>query len=371
MQESLLGWVENIMAGEDASAVPPLKISSLNHQLRDGFVMHILPLLLRRPDIHVEVTTRAHRRTSYDMAVSITKSMPDRNGVASFGSAGDTSDGAHVLNGNVPRRSAPSNKQMMAFRASRGGISEEAEDDTDGRRDIQQHVRSKVSEYLRGGNISSTDVGTGSVANASDVTNRISNLASMAKLAPRTSHDTATLSGPPSADEYSTATGGSGSLRFAQQQSSVQEQPGFIGRAIGLISRSKDEGHPDLPPQDIRPPLSESSTSRLQMPSLTQEEEEQYHRVVSVPPGKIGITFVQYRGHAMVSDVSPDSPLNGWIFPSDIVIAVDEKAVSGLRVREIVDLLKSRKDRQRALRVISSHDLQDIVAQEVPIALLG
>jgi C-terminal processing protease CtpA/Prc len=73
----------------------------------------------------------------------------------------------------------------------------------------------------------------------------------------------------------------------------------------------------------------------------------------------------------MVSDVSPDSPLNGWIFPSDIVIAVDEKAVSGLRVREIVDLLKSRKDRQRALRVISSHDLQDIVAQEVPIALLG
>ena len=103
----------------------------------------------------------------------------------------------------------------------------------------------------------------------------------------------------------------------------------------------------------------------------TQEEEEQYHRVVSVPPGKIGITFVQYRGHAMVSDVAPDSPLNGWIFPSDIVIAVDEKAVSGLRVREIVDLLKSRKDRQRALRVISSHDLQDIVAQEAPTALLG
>ena len=370
MQESLLGWVDNIMAGEDASAVPPLKISSLNHQLRDGFVMHILPLLLRRPDIHVEVTTRAHRRTSYDMAVSITKSMPDRNGVVSFGSAGDTSDRVHVLNGNVPRRSAPSNKQMMAFKASRVGISEEAEDDTDGRRDIQQHVRSKVSDYLKGGNTSSTDVGTGSVAN-SDVTNRISNLASVVKLAPRTSHDTATLSGPPSADEYSTATGGSGSLRFAQQQGSVQEQPGFIGRAIGLISRSKDEGQPDLPPQDIRLPPSGPSTSRLQMPSLAQEEEEQYHRVVSVPPGKIGITFVQYRGHAMVSDVSPDSPLNGWIFPSDIVIAVDEKAVSGLRVREIVDLLKSRKDRQRALRVISSHDLQDIVAQEVPVALLG
>ena len=70
------------------------------------------------------------------------------------------------------------------------------------------------------------------------------------------------------------------------------------------------------------------------------------------------MTFVQYRGHAMVSDVVPESPLNGWVFPSDIVIAVDEVPVSGLRVREIVELLKIRKDRQRALRVISSHAMQ-------------
>lgn len=377
MQESLLGWVENIMAGEDPSTVPPLKISSLNHQLKDGFIMHILPLLLRRPDIHVEVTTRAHRRTSYDMAVSITKPMPDRNGVVSFGSTSGTDERAYTQNGSVPRRSAPSNKHMMAFKASKGGISEEAEDENEGKRDIQQHVRSKVSEYLRGGggNIVSTDIGAGSVANASDVTNRISNLASVARLAPRPSHDIAPLSGVPSADEQSSGTG---------QQSSNQEQPGLVGRAIGLLSRRKEEGQSDLPPRDIRLPPSGPPTSRLQMPSLTaadegghglvyatQEEEEQYHRVVSVPPGKIGITFVQYRGHAMVSDVAPDSPLNGWIFPSDIVIAVDEKAVSGLRVREIVDLLKSRKDRQRALRVISSHDLQDIVAQEAPTALLG
>ena len=376
MQESLLGWVENVIGGEDPSTVPPLKISSLNHQLKDGFIMHILPLLLRRPDIHVEVTTRAHRRTSYDMAVSITKPMPDRNGVVSFGSTSGTDENAYSQNGSVSRRSAPSNKHMMAFKASKGGISEEAEDENEGKRDIQQHVRSKVSEYLRGGgggNIGSTDIGiSGSVANASDVTNRISNLASVARLAPRPSHDIAPLSGVPSADEQSTGTG---------QQSSNHEQPGLVGRAIGLLSRKKEEGLSDLPPRDIRLPPSRPPTSRLQMPSLTAadegghgpmyEEEEQYHRVVSVPPGKIGITFVQYRGHAMVSDVAPDSPLNGWIFPSDIVIAVDEKAVSGLRVREIVDLLKSRKDRQRALRVISSHDLQDIVAQEAPTALLG
>ena len=44
-------------------------------------------------------------------------------------------------------------------------------------------------------------------------------------------------------------------------------------------------------------------------------EEEPYHRVVSAPPGRIGMTFVEFRGHAMVSDVAADSPLAGWVFP--------------------------------------------------------
>jgi predicted metalloprotease with PDZ domain len=98
--------------------------------------------------------------------------------------------------------------------------------------------------------------------------------------------------------------------------------------------------------------------------SDSAEDNEPYHRVVSAPPGRIGITFVQYRGHAMVSDVHQDSPLVGWIFPSDIVIAIDEIPVSGTRVPEIVKLLTIRKDRQRALRVISSHAMTDLIVTE-------
>ena len=41
------------------------------------------------------------------------------------------------------------------------------------------------------------------------------------------------------------------------------------------------------------------------------------------------MTFVQYRGHAIISDVYKDSPLAGWVFPSDILIAIDEVPVSG------------------------------------------
>jgi hypothetical protein len=61
----------------------------------------------------------------------------------------------------------------------------------------------------------------------------------------------------------------------------------------------------------------------------------------------------------MVSDVAPDSPLGGWIFPSDILIAIDELPVSGMRIRDIIKILKDRHSQQRALRVISSHTMND------------
>ena len=90
-----------------------------------------------------------------------------------------------------------------------------------------------------------------------------------------------------------------------------------------------------------------------------QEEPQPYHRVVSAPPGRIGLTFVEFRGHAMVSDVATDSPLAGWVFPSDILIACDEIPVSGMRVRDIVTILSNRKNQQRAMRVISSHAMNE------------
>jgi hypothetical protein len=77
--------------------------------------------------------------------------------------------------------------------------------------------------------------------------------------------------------------------------------------------------------------------------------------------GKIGIELVQYRGHAMISFVSPESPLVGWIFPTDILVAIDELPVSGLRVRDIVKILTERADsRQRSLRLISSHAMTEL-----------
>ena len=61
----------------------------------------------------------------------------------------------------------------------------------------------------------------------------------------------------------------------------------------------------------------------------------------------------------MISDVAPDSPLSSWVYPSDILIAIDEVPVSGMKIRDIIKVLTTRKDRQRALRVISSHAMNE------------
>jgi len=59
MHESLLKWLECIIdCSVDICHIPPLTISSLNHQVRDGFIMHVIPNLLRRVDVQVDVKTR-------------------------------------------------------------------------------------------------------------------------------------------------------------------------------------------------------------------------------------------------------------------------------------------------------------------------
>lgn len=69
---------------------------------------------------------------------------------------------------------------------------------------------------------------------------------------------------------------------------------------------------------------------------------------------------MEYCGHAMVSNVSEDSPLAGWIFPSDILIAIDDVTVSGLRTRDIVKLLTNRVKQQRNLRMVSAVAMNEL-----------
>ena len=125
---------------------------------------------------------------------------------------------------------------------------------------------------------------------------------------------------------------------------------GSISGAFGLLSRQrKPSPEESIEPSTFQTPYRESN---LHMSSND--------RVVSAPPGKIGITFMDYRGFAMVSNVAQNSPLAGWVFESDVLIAIDDVPVSGLRTRDIVKLLTNRACQQRNLRMVSAVALSEL-----------
>lgn len=362
-QDSIVKWIEKVMNGENPDSIEPLKIPGLNHQVRDGFTMHVLPILLRRPDIHVEVTSRAHRHTSYDIAVSINSLK-----LAKHGSLTNVEDEDIINHSNALNSSSP---HMMAFKAS--GASNKTissrdimttkttkDCDTD---DSNHRLREKVQYDANETNSVSYSASTTPISN--HVKGNSLNLFSSSLDDTRNNEaDSSESNGEPYSGNKNSqssivagalnAVGGLLNRRKPQEVENQRRNEGWSFRNRSTISS---------PPNGEKTDLSSSSCS-------IEEEEQPYHRVVSAPPGKIGITFVQYRGHAMISDVYQDSPLIGWVFPSDILIAIDEVPVSGMRVPEIVRLLTARKERQRALRLISSHAMTELLITQESGALM-
>ncbi|CAJ1945605.1 unnamed protein product [Cylindrotheca closterium] len=304
LHDSLLAWIDRVMTGIDLeSSVPPLTISSLDHQVRDGFVMHVLPLLLRRADIHVDVQTRAHRRTSYDMSVTVTQKGPQEQ-----------------IDFQYP-------KPTHALLDQQHHVDEWAEN-FDPQIDNKSVAHSAVTEHMSNSNSNLYYSGTYKTSHPT-----IAEYSSLAEMVPLSESQEMDQSAKPEAGIMSALGGALG---------------GFLSRRKGNSS-----GSPSL-----------DGEASIQRAASFEEAEEPYHRVVSAPPGRIGVTFVEYRGHAMVSDVSPDSPLSSWIYPSDILIAIDDTPVSGMRVRDIVKVLTNRRDQQRALRVISSHAMNEFTMNQ-------
>jgi len=383
-RSALVKWIEDILDGSNVDAMPSLKLSGLDHQIRDGFFMHILPLLLRRRDVHVHLTSRAHRQTTYDIAVRVTPT--------SFGAHNDENEkGSDVGSGDPEsqyrKMSQESKHHLMAFQATRSGasIKESYENQMSPNKPKQttQFLGRSIPNLVR----SSSNAGSISTAVTSPISNRTpsrvpqihgrnnryTSLTEMRRGDTSFTHDQSTMpnlmsASPSLGDELSVGSSvdDDSDSKQSQRQSSIM---GSISGAFGLLSRRKpspsenefqvampksnNEGHSSM----FHTPKRESSQK---MPQLSKEEEHSYHRVVSAPPGKIGITFVEYRGHAMVSNVSEDSPLIGWVFPSDVLIAIDDVSVSGLRTREIVKLLTNKVGQQRNLRMVSGVAMNEL-----------
>ena len=429
MHDSLLAWMDQVMEGKNPNEIPPLQIASLDHQVRDGFAMHVLPLLLRRSDINVEVTTRAHRTTTYDIAVVVTSSTI--SGEKYYSERDDPILSKHS---ESAMRGMASSKQMMAFKASSGAHDRGIDGRETSMKDAHSFGRGMTgfwrSNASENDNVSATSTSlTSPVSNRnnSNIGNNIGTRGYRSEEKQQNIYDQSRNqinynahhnSNPPSSGfsvgshEESIGSNliGANSHRNLQSNAGPGIMSAIGGAFGGLLGRSKkptsatsnhqrnrsgdneDYDHTwnkdkervnnmnyssfksgtqqsnnagFRQPQSLSPagsshPSQSHNQSHSSIASQVDDYDHPYHRVVSAPSGRIGVTFVQFRGHAMVSDISPDSPLSGWVFPSDILIAIDEVPVSGMRVRDIVKLLTTRKERQRALRMISTHAMEEL-----------
>jgi hypothetical protein len=319
LQESLRGWMDQILVeGADPESIPPLTVNHLDHRARDAFCLHIFPLLLRRPDILLDMKTRVHRSTTYDLAVSVDRAV-------------------------YPAQHPPYISQTP-------------------RQFETTSIRSDVGSY--GTDSSMTTALISNTARASldlhlrdDERNVYSQqLPPMSRL---------------SYDEMTEDMVSSSSASDTLHPGFMSTLGGALGGLLGTRRRTDHEtpsrathtlGPPNMPSIAESPSRSASKMSPHLSVEVENDVDQPYHRVVSAPAGRIGVTFVEYRGHCMVSDVYPDSPLIGWIFPSDVLIAIDETPVSGMRIRDIIQILKDRVGAPRALRVISSHAMNEFAA---------
>ena len=338
MHRSLLSWIERVLQGADPNTIPPLTISSLDHQVRDGFQMHILPLLLKRSDILVDVMTRAQRRTTFDIAITVHPNVDEQSS-------------------HTPRAT---NTLMFPYKASHGGSLM----DSSLLVDEAFLPGTEAGSGNRGIARDDSEIGTSSVSQSA-ITAHISNSSSSRFRPVEANLMSSSLDGPkavpqPEPRDVSELMTGASPQRSGQHglMSAINNTfGGLLSRGRKLPQSTEDDVSEGQ--EEHGPPLNSWTPPTFSSEEGETDEPQPYQRVLSCPPGRIGVTFVQYRGHAMVSDVSPESPLSGWVFPSDILIAIDEVPVSGMRVRDIVTLLTARKDRQRALRVISSHAMNE------------
>jgi len=360
-RSALVDWIENVLKGSNTDSMPSLKLSGLDHTTRDGFVMHILPLLLRRKDIHVHLTSRAHRHTSYDVAVKVTPF---------FGQNDNRSAASKDLGTIQQGQTSQVNKNLYAYQATKSGATSIVDEShLDGI--VSPNKDTFTQPFL---NIVRSASNAGSISTASAVTSPISNrTARIPSMYGRTRYTTSLSSeemkqvddtpftqdlsgvGSPSlGDDLSAASSGddeedesADDVTADSKQNPSSIMTSISGAFGGMLSRRK--------PNEIMP-QSPMPKTRMQ---ATQPSEE-YHRVVSAPPGKINISFVEYREHTLISHVSKNSPLSGWVFVNDVLIAIDDVPVSGLRTRDIAKLLTDRVDQQRNLRVVSAVALKEL-----------
>lgn len=111
---SLMVWMENIILnGANTTSAQSLRLSGMNDQTREEFMMHVLPLLLRREDVNVHLATRA--QTTYDIAVRVTPASIDDNANNQHDETSGDESKQELLNGQMSENSEDETVELQTI----------------------------------------------------------------------------------------------------------------------------------------------------------------------------------------------------------------------------------------------------------------
>jgi hypothetical protein len=406
LHSSLYAWLDQALDGSyHPDSIPPLTLCSLDQQVRDGFLLHILPILRQRPDLSLNVKTRRH--TVHDIAVTVksislasllettaTSNSPtapsDVDVASSFASStvGASNSSSVVTHHSTATTEVTSNQQRKERRLLsidnrhrarnygtdmliRGEMSDKNQksihdslpnSDKVGRGVSYDEVAEDIT--MTPGDLHSDETGNDEASGLllGAFGGALGGLLGMSKRGAISTPAHASSSLPAHRQYYDQDPNESASYGYDTTPSNYRQYagnfltpPAFFGYQYNDVTPSSRSSNSSG--ERMSTCQNQQDASDAYCNDLASSSSSPYHRIVLAPSGRIGATFVEYRGHCYVSDIHDDSPLNGFLHESDILLAIDEITVSGMRVRDIIQILKDRQHRpQRSLRVMSAYD---------------
>jgi C-terminal processing protease CtpA/Prc len=96
-----------------------------------------------------------------------------------------------------------------------------------------------------------------------------------------------------------------------------------------------------------------SSGDEMSSHAMSSLRQNMVSRTVVAPPGKLGIVIDTTLEGPVVHKVNPQSPLEGSLFPGDIIVAIDDVDTRAMSASAITALMVRTANQRRKLTVLS------------------
>jgi hypothetical protein len=142
-------------------------------------------------------------------------------------------------------------------------------------------------------------------------------------------------------------------------RSAIQAAASGAGSVLSASSMARDDGaESEVEGYSVKAGGSTNVDSSVDVASvasgaLSSLRHNMIARTVMIPPGKLGIVVDTTLEGPVVNRVNEASPVEGLLFPGDIIVAVDDVDTRAMSASAIYSLMKKTSDVRRVITVLS------------------